>query len=360
MKISTKTKLALLFLALACFIGVMTSLLVNSLITNQIIKEAQERVIHDLDTARYVYSMRVREIDRAIRWASIRHILKRALRDRNVGTIREELTTLMVEEKLDFLTLTDRKGIVVYRVHNPEVAGDSLIHQPSIRKALERRRISGTEVLTREDLLREGEALANRAALKLIPTPKARPPDRQEETSGLVLRSTHPILDFNGEVLGTVSGGLLLNRNEEIVDQIKNIVFKDAKYRGKDVGTATIFLKDVRVATNVLDREGKRALGTLAMREVQEQVLEKGLPWTQRAFVVDDWYITAYEPIRDIEERIVGILYVGLLESRYTLMKERLILLFFLLSMSAMLVALTISFLLSWRVQKKLLRKEGD
>jgi two-component system NtrC family sensor kinase len=89
------------------------------------------------------------------------------------------------------------------------------------------------------------------------------------------------------------------------------------------------------------------------MKEVQEQVLEKGMPWIQRAFVVDDWYITAYEPIRDIDDKIVGILYVGMLESKYSLMKERLILLFFLFSMSGMLIALTVSFLLSWRMMKK-------
>jgi two-component system NtrC family sensor kinase len=103
----------------------------------------------------------------------------------------------------------------------------------------------------------------------------------------------------------------------------------------------------------VIDKEGNRAIGTRAMKEVQEQVLAKGLPWIQRAFVVDDWYITAYEPIRDIQDNIVGILYVGMLESKYATMKERLILLFFLFSMSGMLFALTISFLLSWKILKK-------
>jgi two-component system NtrC family sensor kinase len=89
------------------------------------------------------------------------------------------------------------------------------------------------------------------------------------------------------------------------------------------------------------------------MREVQEQVLGKGMPWIHRAFVVDDWYITAYEPIRDIQDKIVGMLYVGMMENKYALMKERLILLFFLFSMSGMLVALTVSFVLSWRILKK-------
>ena len=89
------------------------------------------------------------------------------------------------------------------------------------------------------------------------------------------------------------------------------------------------------------------------MKEVYEQVFEKGLPWVQRAFVVDDWYITAYEPIRDIQDKVIGMLYVGMLESKYALMKERIILLFFLFSMSGMLIAFTISFLLSWRILKK-------
>ncbi len=353
MKISTKTKLALIFLALACFMGVMTSLIVNSLITSQIINEAQERVKEDLNTARYVYVSKIRDIDRTVRWTSIRHVLKKGLKERNITPVREELSELMVEEGLDFLTLVDRKGVVIYRFHNPNASGDRLIDNPFIKGALGKKGVSGTQVLSKEELLREGEELAKRATLKLIPTPKAKPTEKLEETSSMVLTSAHPVLDFNGEVLGALSGGILLTRNYEIVDRIKNIVFKDVKYKGKDTGTATIFLGDLRISTNVMDKEGNRAIGTRAMKEVQEQVLEKGLPWIQRAFVVDDWYITAYEPIKDIQGKIVGILYVGILENKYALMKERLVLLFFLFSMSAMLVALTISFLLSWKLQKK-------
>ncbi len=353
MKISIKTKLALIFLALACFIGVMTSLIVDSLITSQIINEAQERVKEDLNTARYVYTSKIRNIDKAIRWASIRHVLKKSLKERNISPIREELLELMSEEGLDFMTIVDVKGIVVHRFHNPKSSGDSLIDDPFIKGALDKKGVSGTQVLPKNQWLKEGEELTRRATLKLIPTPKAKPSEELEGTFAMVLKSTHPILDFKGEVLGALSGGILLTRNYEIVDQIKNIVYKDAKYKGKDTGTATIFLNDVRISTNVLDREGNRAIGTRAMKEVQEQVLEKGLPWIQRAFVVDEWYITAYEPIKDIQDRIIGILYVGILENKYAVMKERLILVFFLLAMSAMLVALTVSFLLSWKIQRK-------
>ena len=353
MRIPTKTQLGLLFLAIACFIGVVTSLIVNSLVTNQIIFEAQERVKEHLSTAQWVYASKIKDIDRTIRWTSARQmVLTKAIKGKDISLIRDPFSRLMAEEGLDFLTLVDRKGTVIFRAHNPGASGDSLINDPFIKIGLEKRGISGTQLLSEKELLREGEALEKKAIIRLVPTPKAKPVEKVEETYGMILRAAHPVIDFNGQVLGVLTGGVLLNRNYEIVDRIKNIVFKDAKYKGKDIGTATIFLDDLRISTNVIDKEGNRAIGTRAMKEVQEQVLEKGLPWIHRAFVVDDWYITAYEPIRDIQDRIVGILYVGMLESKYAMMKERLILLFFLFSMSGMLFALTISFLLSWRMLK--------
>ena len=353
MKISIKTQFALIFLALACFIGVVTSLIVNSLVTNQIISEAQERVKEHLSTARWVYESKARDIDRTIRWTSIRHVLKRGIKEKNISPIKDELLGLMEEEGLNFMTLVDRKGTVLYRFHNFKASGDNLIDDPFIKVALGKKGISGTQVLSGDELLREGENLAQMAIITSIPTPKERPTKKVEETSGMVLKSAHPVIDFNGEVLGVLTGGVLLNRNYEIVDRIKNIVFKDVKYKGKEIGTATIFLGDLRISTNVMDKEGNRAVGTRAMKEVQELVLGKGTPWIHRAFVVDDWYITAYEPILDIQDKIVGMLYVGMMENKYAMMKERLILLFFLFSMSGMLVALTVSFVLSWRILRK-------
>ena len=353
MKISTKTKLALAFLAIACFIGVLTSYIVNSIITNQIIDEAQEKVKEDLNTARWVYASKIRDIDRTIRWTSIRHVLKKGLKERNISPIQHELSGLMEEEGLDFLTLVDRKGTVIFRFHNPPLFNDSLIQDPFIKGALERKEISGTQVLSGDELLKEEKDLAQKAIIPSISTPKEKTTKKVEETSGMILKSAFPVIGFNGEVLGALTGGVLLNRNYEIVDRIKNIVFKDVKYKGKEIGTATIFLGDLRISTNVMDKEGNRAIGTRAMKEVQEHVLGKGEPWIHRAFVVDDWYITAYEPIRDIEDKIVGMLYVGMMESKYAIMKEKLILLFFLFSMSGMLFALTVSFLLSFKILKK-------
>jgi two-component system NtrC family sensor kinase len=349
MNTSSKYRLALIFVLISLSTGVIIGFIVNSVITNRVMYETQERVKEALNTARWVYNSKLNDIDRTIRLTSTRYILREALKRQNVLSIKDDMTQLMTDEGLDFLTLMDRKGMVLLRIHNPGMSGDSLMEDSFVKEALNHKALSGTQMLSRDELLKEGKTLANKAVFPLVPTPKEKPIEKLELTSGMVLKSAHPVVDANGKVLGALVGGILLNRNYEIVDRIKNIVFRNAKYKEKEIGTATIFLGDWRISTNVMDKEGHRAVGTRAMKEVQEQVLQNGLPWMQRAYVVDDWYITAYEPLRDFRDKIVGMLYVGILETKYTVLKEKLILLF----MLGMLVSVAISSFLSLKMVKK-------
>jgi two-component system NtrC family sensor kinase len=118
-------------------------------------------------------------------------------------------------------------------------------------------------------------------------------------------------------VRGILYGGNLLNRRFELVDTVKEQVFLAEVYQGKPVGTVTIFQGDLRISTNVTMDDGSRAVGTRMSASVCEEVLDRGRTWTGPAFVVNDWYITAYEPIRDPLGRIIGALYVGLLEAPF-------------------------------------------
>jgi two-component system NtrC family sensor kinase len=63
--------------------------------------------------------------------------------------------------------------------------------------------------------------------------------------------------------------------------------------------------------------DGTRAVGTRLSESVCEAVLDHGTKWAAPAFVVNDWYITAYEPIRDPAGSIIGVLYVGLLRAPF-------------------------------------------
>ncbi len=91
-------------------------------------------------------------------------------------------------------------------------------------------------------------------------------------------------------------------------------------------GTATVFQKIpqgfLRISTNVVNKEGQRGVNTYIPNEspVINKVL-KGETYTGRAFVVDDWYLTVYEPIF-IDGEVEGILYVGLKEKDLSKIKD--------------------------------------
>src|SRR5687768_2794105 len=105
-------------------------------------------------------------------------------------------------------------------------------------------------------------------------------------------------------------GGILLNQNLEFIDTINDLVYQSASLPEGSQGTATLFLDDVRISTNVRLFEGRRALGTRVSAAVRSAVMDEGRTWLDSAFVVNDWYISAYEPLVDSYGKRVGMLYV--------------------------------------------------
>ncbi|NGN98021.1 two-component sensor histidine kinase [Grimontia sp. S25] len=144
------------------------------------------------------------------------------------------------------------------------------------------------------------------------------------ESRGLISRSLLPLFNEAGELEWIIDGGILLNNSTELVDRIRDLVFPEGTLPDASVGTVTLFMDDIRVSTNVpLDSDNKfgRAIGTRVSDEVRKSVLENGDVWVNRAYVYDAWYISAYKPIRDFNNRVIGMLYTGYLEwpliSRY-------------------------------------------
>jgi len=182
----------------------------------------------------------------------------------------------------------------------------------------------------------------------------ARPRSETEQTSGMMLSAAAPILDLSNNFVGIVYGGVLLNRNYTIPDKIKQTVYQGMKYKGKDIGTATIFQDDLRISTNVLNEAGERAVGTRVAANVYHQVVEKGMPWIDRAFVVNNWYITAYEPIRSLSGSVIGILYVGILEEKYSDLRRQAVFTFLGITSLSMITAFIISYLLSTNISRSI------
>jgi methyl-accepting chemotaxis protein len=97
-----------------------------------------------------------------------------------------------------------------------------------------------------------------------------------------------------------------INGYFDIVDNIETI----------SGSSATIFQlvddKLLRISTTVKKLDGERAVGTYIPSDSPVyQAIMRGETFRGKAYVVNDWYLTAYSPIRDMDNEIVGAIYVG-------------------------------------------------
>ncbi|CUH80789.1 cache domain-containing protein [Tropicibacter naphthalenivorans] len=191
---------------------------------------------------------------------------------------------------------------------------------PVIASALQGTADTQIDIFEAEDLAALPGALAVRARIPLIETEAAVPTDRRVEDRGMVVHSASPVRLAGQD--GVLVGGILLNRNLQFIDTINALVYLNAVTGGDRQGTATLFLDDVRVSTNVRLFEDVRALGTRVSAAVRGAVLDDGQTWLDRAFVVNDWYISGYHPITDSFGNRVGMLYVGFLEEPFAAAKR--------------------------------------
>lgn len=225
--------------------------------------------------------------------------------------VRDALEAVRRDQKMDILNVLSVEGRVLLRTRAPYNKGDNLAQDPLIKQALTLRQSSaGAIIMQQERLDIEGSELIERCLAV------------GNDPSGLFAGAAVPVYD-NERLIGFVEMGSLLNGATEKVDAIRDAVFANENYNGKPVGTATIFKDDLRVSTNVLDNQGRRAVGTRASKEIADRVLKEGLSWTGRAFVVDTWYLSQYDPIRDPDGRVIGMLYVGEIEQKYLDLRTR-------------------------------------
>lgn len=324
MRAGLTAKFTLAFVVIVFVIGTASIWVGVRLIADGIVKQAQNKITSDLRSAREIYNENLSDIKDMLRLSAERILVKQALIENDRRKLLNLLSWVKNNERLDFLSVTDQRGKVVLRLGNPDLYGDQT-NIDAVRLALTKRTVVATTlIVSQENLIKEGQQqLALKAFFKIIETPMARAMTRQEEVNGMALVAAVPISLDSLQCIGILYGGRLINRDYAIVDKIKEVVFQGETYKGKDIGTATIFQGDLRISTNVQTKNGERAVGTLLAANVYDKVLVKGESFYDRAFVVNNWYLTAYEPVRDINENIIGILYVGILEEKYLDMRKK-------------------------------------
>jgi two-component system NtrC family sensor kinase len=349
---STRSKLILSFLGIALLVGSVALFVGIRLLYGAFLNEATTRVSLDLNAAREIYLSRIKLIRTVLNLASTSPVFRSDMERRDVQKLTSRLRDVARQSELDFIGIVARDGRNVCRIGSESHSDNHEIPNPIADIVLQKQvGISGTMVLSREFLFAEDPELAERARIRSMPTKMAKPSAESEYLSGMALVAAVPIIESN-RFLGVLYGGILLNQNHEIVDRVRDTVFQHEVYNGRSVGTATIFLNNVRISTNVLNPDGTRSVGTAASEEVAKQVLIDGKKWTDRAFVVDDWYITAYEPIEDVFGQRVGMLYAGVLEAKYGDVRSKALLLFILITLGGMALAGGFGYVIASRISK--------
>jgi len=316
------------------------------LLNRMVLREAQRRVDLALKTA---HAMLDRRLEEALR------VSQAVAAGRAGGPCASRLWSGRQNGDLP-----DRLGYdfveIQCRADGPRQGEESVSASPVLRKVFRDGAPAAGLCLVPLESLGDAAGLASRAAIRILPTPHARPGGPSVLTEALVLEAASPIRDEAGRICGAVRLGTILNRNFDFVDFVRENIFTAATYDGKNLGTVTLFQGDVRITTNVIGPDGERAVGTRVSAEVYDRVLVEGRTWTGPAFVVDSWYLSAYEPLKDIEGNILGMLYVGILKKRYDDMRNQAVALFLLVSAVGVVGAVFLSLWLSSRLARPLVR----
>lgn len=348
---TTRSKLIASFLGISLLVGGVSLFIGGQLLYKAVLSEAMNRVRLDLNAAREIYLDQIEKIKISLNTTTLGTGFRADFISKDIQSLVERIALLALHANLDFAGIVTSQGEMLCRIGpNPIPTKRTQPVNPVASLALKGQgAVSGTVILSKELLSAEDPELAYRANIRLLPTPRAAPRDEEVETSGMVLAAAIPVFE-GGEFLGVIYGGMLLNRSKEIVDTVRDTVFQQETYKGRSIGTATIFQNDLRISTNVMTADGKRAIGTRVSKEVKEHVLTSGERWTDRAFVVSDWYITAYEAIEDIFAQRVGMLYVGVLEQKYVDMRRNALTVLVLIIMACIALAIGLGYFLENKI----------
>ncbi|MDF2467301.1 MAG: putative histidine kinase, classic [Ramlibacter sp.] len=262
------------------------------------------KVRSDLAVARGYFDQVVVEVGGGTESVAASHALLKALKARDAPALAQLLDRQRAQLGLDFL--------VTVPSHEPALLNS---------EAFAATRGAHLAIIDSAQFARLAPHLSSRVPVPLIPTRNAAPSDRTIEDRALVLLARSEVMDDDGRVIALVGGGVLLNQNLPFIDHINRIVYPDGSLPFGSQGTATLFMDDVRITTNVRLFKDERAVGTRVSHEVSDAVLRRGSTWLDRAFVVNDWYVSAYQPLVDGAGRRVGMLYVGYLEQPFRLVK---------------------------------------
>ena len=346
MNISLEKRLFLGFLGVIIVTCALSGGVGLRLLDRSIVNRIQDKVRLDLRSAYDLFQERVVSIRETIRISALNFSNHNIDSAADIAGLETGLKRIADKESFDILTFISPTADVILRIKNPGRTDPTRLGAQLLKMVrTEQRGSVFIEVLDRDELMKEGLNLDERARIDLVESPYLKSEDREKATSGMVIIAAVPVINDQDVLIGVLYGGRLVNNSEDVADRIASKIYGSETFKGKDVGLATIFLSGIRISTTVRGDNGKRAIGTAVSDDVYDHVLKNGKIWISRPFAVNRRYVTAYQPIRNMNHEIMGMLSIGVLEDRYRVIHRNALLSFFLITVGAIAVSLWVCYL---------------
>jgi len=352
--LSLGQKILFVFLVVMVVSFLVTLKMSLDLIYKNLWRETEDTLKTDLKVSHMIVFNSIKDIDAVIDFTSSRFFLSKALEEGDLDMLGVQLERIRLDRGLDVLVLIDRDGVVLLRTTSPYAKGDNLSNEPLVRKALDGKHGSGLVILPRTELAREGDELALKARTVAKATSRSYPGGLKVVDSGMMMMAAYPVISSTGRLIGVLYGGGMVNNDHAIVDSIKSSMFPDAKREEANFAMVSVFFGDVRIATTLRLPNGNRATGFRMFSEAGESVLDNGRRWLGTAWVVNDWYFAAYEPLRDVDGKVVGSLGVGLWKGPFVAVRDNLIWGYIKISLMGLVITLLLGLLFSRMLTKPL------
>ncbi|MBN2361703.1 MAG: cache domain-containing protein [Deltaproteobacteria bacterium] len=292
---TVRFRLSMLSIAIVVLANLLFSVVTLFYVNRIMLREVNAHIHDHLVTADGIFESYRKGIADTLRLASMDATFTSDTAVQDLSGIVSHLEVIRREAAMDVLWWVGTDGRLVYRAGQPGGTGDDVSGIAIISRVIaENRPLSGTILVPSQAIGQVSQPVVDGGA-------------------SMAMAAAVPVARTSGGINGVIFGARLLNQRFEIVDQICDVVFASPSAAGAG-GRVSISQGATRISTTRTLGTDHRPIGTTVSDEVRAAVIERGEIWTDRAFVIDRWFVTSYQPIRDPDGAIIGSLGLGLPE----------------------------------------------
>jgi diguanylate cyclase (GGDEF)-like protein len=238
----------------------------------------------------------------------------KAIKERDTSEIIRFFAIMRDLYRINYI-VTDQKGIVLARTHEPENFGDSVLNQQNIKDALTGKVSTYFE---------SGTAVR------------------------VSVRTGSPVYDTDGTLIGAVSAGVRFDSNRE-VEELKKLFDSEV----------TVFLGNTRIATTIT-RDGQSIVGTTLDPRIAEIVIEKRQEYSGDAEIIGEKYKTFYMPLLNAQNEAFATFFLGIPKTEIIAASNKSIRGGILLGLGGLAVSIALLFFIISSISEPIIKLSGD